>query len=139
MYTIQKEFRFEAGHRLSLAQSKCRNIHGHNYKFTVAIAKDTLIDDMVIDFSILKKIISNWVNKNIDHALILNKEDRSIIQFMEDLGFAIYILSSDPTAENMSKELFEMLNAELQNNGETCKIISLTLWETDSSCATYYK
>ena len=65
MYYIQKSFEISASHHLTLSyQSKCSNVHGHNWHVTVYCKSKTLNSDgMVADFSekpinIMRSIIS---------------------------------------------------------------------------------
>jgi len=56
---------------------KCGRLHGHNYKVKVEIFGELNEDNMVIDFSILKKYIKTEVNL-LDHKLILPENNPSI-------------------------------------------------------------
>lgn len=42
MYTITKEFSFEAAHCLGFSKNKCDNLHGHSYKMFVSVGCDKL-------------------------------------------------------------------------------------------------
>lgn len=59
MYYVKKRLEISASHQLHLSyESKCENLHGHNWIITVYCrAKDLNRDGMVIDFSVIKNAI----------------------------------------------------------------------------------
>lgn len=83
MYYVKKRLEIAACHRLTLSyESKCANLHGHNWIITVYCkAKELNADGMVIDFKHIKNQISDYL----DHGN-LNE-----------------LLPFNPTAENMAK------------------------------------
>ena len=78
-----------AAHRLNLSyESKCQNLHGHNWHVTIYCkAKELNKDGMVCDFTHIKKAI----HEKLDH------------QYLND------ILSFNPTAENMARWMCEQI------------------------------
>lgn len=82
MYYIKKTFEISASHRLCLSyESKCSNLHGHNWIITVYCKSEKLNQDgMVIDFTEIKRRIHDVL----DHAN-LNE-----------------VLPFNPTAENIA-------------------------------------
>ena len=82
MYYIKKTFEISASHRLNLSyDSKCSNLHGHNWIITVYCKAEKLnADGMVIDFTEIKRRIHDVL----DHAS-LNE-----------------VLPFNPTAENIA-------------------------------------
>ena len=66
MYTVIKRMEVSAAHSLNLSyQSKCENLHGHNWIITVYCrAKELNADGMVVDFSHIKQT----VKEKLDHA-----------------------------------------------------------------------
>src|SRR5574342_639384 len=77
--SITKEFTFEMAHALTGSRGECANVHGHSYKLSVTVTgkiirkKNHPSSGMIIDFSVLKKIISNAVTNEFDHALVVSQ------------------------------------------------------------------
>lgn len=89
MYYVKKRLEISACHRLNLSyESKCENLHGHNWIVTIYCKSEKLNNDgMVIDFTHIKKQISDKLDHN-----DLNK-----------------VLNFNPTAENMAKWIQEQI------------------------------
>lgn len=52
---LKKEFTFDAAHRLERYRGKCEALHGHTYRLAVTLKGHRDDDDMVFDFTELKK------------------------------------------------------------------------------------
>jgi len=86
MFSIQKSFPFAYAHRVytqdvnsSMAQgdgeNTCKHIHGHNGALIVSVSSDHLdYRGFVVDYKELG-FIKSFVNKYLDHKLILGKGD----------------------------------------------------------------
>ncbi len=60
VWTIKKRFEVSASHQLNLPyESKCNNLHGHNWIIDIFVACSDLENGMVIDFNELKEMIFN--------------------------------------------------------------------------------
>ena len=83
MYYVKKRFEVSAAHRLDLSyESKCTNIHGHNWIITVECrAKELNKEGMVTDFTHIKQMVMD----RLDHA------------YLND------VIGANPTAENIAR------------------------------------
>ncbi len=139
MYKVRKQFHVPIGHRLSKHCGLCKNVHGHNLMIEVQLKSDVLnTNDMVIDFSYLKETVKKLFLDRMDHCTILNESDRKTIEGIErvqEVG-KIVLCPSDPTAEFLSKSLYDMLK-ENYSDMSTIKVDYVRIWESDSACAEY--
>ena len=130
-HSVTKIIDFAYGHRLINYDGKCRFLHGHNGILEVDIASDDLDDcGMVVDFGDVKDVVKGWVDANLDHRMILCRDD-PMAEALADLGEPVYLMDDNPTAENIAQHIFAMAR-EMGLN-----IVEARLWETPSSYATY--
>lgn len=89
MYYIKKRIEISAAHKLNLSyESKCSNLHGHNWIITVECrSRELNADGMVADFSVVK----NMLFEKLDHK-VLND-----------------VLPFNPTAENIAKWVVDIV------------------------------
>lgn len=131
MYKVTKELHFCYGHRLMQYQGKCRVPHGHNA--TVAIDLQAASLDplgMVIDFSHIKRVIQGWIDSNLDHRMLLRKDD-PLAKWLQEAGEPCFIMDRNPTAEMLAQLIFEYAVAQ------GFPVVEVRLWETPDAYATY--
>ncbi len=130
-YEVVREIEFCYGHRLLNYSGKCKNLHGHNGLAVIKIASNELDNlGMVIDFTKIKSTVANWINDTLDHKLILCKTD-PLIPALNANNEVIYLMDTNPTAENIAKLIF---NYAFKQNIDVTEVI---LWETKSCYASY--
>ena len=131
MYHVVKSLEFCYGHRLLNYEGKCRYLHGHNGKAVISIASEKLDQrGMVLDFSDIKDAISGWIDANLDHRMILCRDDPAA-GVLKELGEPLYLLDVNPTAENIAKVIYEA-TAE-----HGYPVVEVRLWETPRCYATF--
>lgn len=139
MYRISKEFSFSMGHRLSCHDGLCKNFHGHNYKVIVGLKSPTLnLNGMVMDFGDLKGICSHFF-KQFDHAMMIHKSDHDKFMKLQHVMpfLKVISVSYEPTAENMARHFYDYLKAEVAKYTGEAEVDYVTIYETDTSQATY--
>lgn len=133
MHRVTREIEFCYGHRLLNYEGKCRHLHGHNGKAVITIESEQLDElGMVLDFGDIKQVVSTWIDDNLDHRMILHREDPAI-KMLQELGEPMYLIDSNPTAENIAKVIYEITEQA------GFPIVEARLWETPKCFATFAK
>lgn len=87
MYYIEKTIEISAAHNLMLTyESKCENLHGHNWKIVVYCrSKELNQDGMVTDFTHIKRIVKDtFDHKYINEVLDTNPSAENIAHWICD-------------------------------------------------------
>ena len=118
---VTKIFSFEYAHYLPDYPGKCKNLHGHRgiLKVTVSGPPKDAQDDypgMIVDFSILKKIVVREVIDKFDHNLLND----------------VFPEENPPTAENMTVWVVNTLSKFFGNN-----LRRVQVYETNDSFAEF--
>jgi 6-pyruvoyltetrahydropterin/6-carboxytetrahydropterin synthase len=139
---VTKQFGFEMSHALLNYDGLCRNIHGHSYKLQVTIAGEPMQDagspkdGMVIDFSILKKLIQEQIISKLDHSLMINeKAPIDKLSAMGQMYERLQVVPFQPTSENMVLYIAGQVKLLLPDHLE---LFSIRLYETGNSFAEWY-
>jgi 6-pyruvoyltetrahydropterin/6-carboxytetrahydropterin synthase len=120
MFEVSVEHSFAAGHALRNYKGKCENVHGHNYRVQVTVAGEKLNDaGLLVDFSDLRREIRVLVAR-FDH------------QFLNQTAPFDQL---NPSAENLAKFISDGIATQLCGQG--VRVHAVTVWETDTSSATY--
>ena len=122
MFEVTVEETFAAGHALRAYRCKCENAHGHNYRVCVTLEGAELDSvGLLYDFVHLKQILQSLI-QSFDH------------KFLNDLPPFDVI---NPSAENIAKYFYDEASKQLRETQNGARIASITVWETDTSAATY--
>lgn len=153
--SITRRFQFCAGHRVMGHESKCANLHGHNYVAEITVvAPDIDKQGRVVDFSVIKDVVGGWIDRNWDHGMILNRDDPFVglidrvdvqaskngMMWVTPRGEVspnmqkLYTMQENPTAENMALLLLDVGNEILR--GVRVIVHKVRLWETENCDAT---
>lgn len=131
MFRVTREIDFCYGHRLLDYDGKCRFLHGHNGRAVITIESAELdARGMVFDFTEIKRVLSTWIDENLDHRMILRRDDPAR-EALEKLGEPLYLVDVNPTAENIARLIFDYAQ------GQDIPIVEVRLWETPRCFATY--
>jgi 6-pyruvoyltetrahydropterin/6-carboxytetrahydropterin synthase len=131
MFRVTREIDFCYGHRLLDYNGKCKYLHGHNGRAVIVIESATLDErGMVLDFSDIKRVVSKWIDDNLDHRMILRRDDPAVVM-LQKLGEPLFLIDENPTAENIAKLIFEFTRQQ------GFPIVEAHLWETPRCFATY--
>jgi len=140
---ITRRLEFDAGHRIPDHQSQCRHLHGHRYALEVTLA-GTVIDaagrpdtGMVMDFSQVKAIASQYVVAVWDHAFLAYCHDKPVVDFLATLAdHKTVLLDVIPTAENLARLAFAILAPHYRDSfGNQLRLERVRLYETPNCWA----
>ena len=131
MFRVTKEILFCFGHRLMNYDGKCRHLHGHNGRAVITVAGRDLDElGMVVDFSAMRKHIGDWIDRTLDHKMLLFQGD-PLVPMLRTAGEPVYSMDEHPTTENIAKLIYDWVEAE------GYPVVEVTMWETPTSYATY--
>ena len=137
--TITRYHDFSAGHRVVGHEGKCRNLHGHNYRVHFEVAPDVggTLDSVgrVVDFSVVKTRLCQWLEDSWDHRMLLWHEDPAFQQLLR-LDTTVVALYFNPTAENMARHLLKEVGPQ-QLKGTGVRLVAVMVEETRKCSARY--
>jgi len=124
-----------SGHRVLGHEGKCNNLHGHNYEAEITCEADHL-DSLgrVIDFSVIKSKVGNWIEREWDHRFILWSEDQVARGALDRIQQPYHALDFNPTAENIARTLIRVGNQLLEREG--IHVVAVVVHETPNCFAT---
>lgn len=167
-YTVIRSHEICAGHRVVGHESKCRHLHGHNYKFHFKVApkhgcgkvvtRGKLVEDgldsvgRVIDFSVVKTTLCQWLEDNWDHKFLHWEEDPLIKALqvdcelcdeatghdVRDFDNSLVSLPFNPTAENLAAYMVDVIGPQLLDE-HGVELVECTIEETSKCHVNYCK
>lgn len=118
MFEICVEDSFDAAHRLREYTGACKNLHGHTYRVTARFRLSQLDETgMALDFRKVKGSLRS----------VLDYLDHKYINELPEFE------AQNPTAENIARFIYERLKSKEPY------LYSISVWETSTSCATYFE
>ena len=140
---ITRRIEFDAGHRIPNHASQCRHLHGHRYAIEITLSGEIIRTEgsseegMVMDFSEVKRIANAVIVDHWDHAFLVYRGDRAVVDFLASLpGHKTVLLPVVPTAENLAAEAFRLLDAAyLDTYGNLLRLRQVRLYETPNNWA----
>ena len=125
MYEVTVEAGFSSGHYLRNYQGKCENPHGHNYKVRVTLAGRELDKaGLLLDFKLLKNVLRPVIDR-LDHQMLNDLEP---------------FIELNPSAENLARYFYDETTLQLaEMTSGRVRVKDCTIWETDTTTATYYE
>jgi len=131
MYRLQRELTFCYGHRLVGYAGKCAHLHGHNARVILTLEAPALdAQGMVIDFQEVRERAGAWIDRVLDHRLILQDTD-PLVPVLRTANEEFVAVPFPPTAEHLARHLCE----ESRRLG--LPVVQVDFWETPACCATY--
>lgn len=142
---ITRRLEFDAGHRIPNHNSQCKHLHGHRYAIEITLSGDIITaagvseEGMVMDFSDVKHIAKERVVDVWDHAFLVYRGDKTVLDFLNTLpGHKTVVMEVIPTAENLAKVAFDLLHDAYRDTyGNHLKLERVRLFETPNNWADY--
>lgn len=139
--SITRRFEWDAMHRIANHESACRAYHGHRYAAEIVVTAPALDSNgRIIDFSVIKHVVGDWIDTHFDHTAILQRDDpdpaiAAIAAANAAAGKPVYFLDGPPTVENIARELAHHATRLMEPYG--ISIERLRIWETPNCSATW--
>jgi 6-pyruvoyltetrahydropterin/6-carboxytetrahydropterin synthase len=122
MYEVSVDEQFAAAHNLRNYKGKCEDLHGHNYKLQVVLKGEELDSTgLLYDFVHLKQVIRDVI-RALDHKYL-----NELPPFVE----------LNPSAENIARHIYNEISKQLHRAPNGAEVARITVWETDTTAATY--
>ncbi len=123
MFQVSVDETFSSGHALRGYKGKCENPHGHNYKVRVTVEGPELDSiGLLSDFTGVKRVLREVI-AGVDHKFLNDQAPFDVI---------------NPSAENIAKYFYDQIAGQVRDLGSGARIASITVWETDTTAATYW-
>src|ERR1019366_5268719 len=99
--------------------------HGHNYKVRVTLCGGELdASGLLLDFKLLKQVLRPVIDR-IDHQMLNDLEP---------------FLTLNPSAENIARYFYDVTSQQLvEMTSGRVRVKDCTIWETDTTSATYFE
>ena len=144
--SIRRWVETDTGHRIPNHSSKCRNMHGHRYRWEAELEGDIVTDKgtsdegMLMDFSDVSQILTQYIHDVVDHAFIVYEGDVEALEALSSMGdgHSTLVVPFIPTAENLAKWAFEQVEPHISSSyGNTLRLHAFHVRETPKSWASW--
>lgn len=139
MYEVERYHDISCGHRVHGHESKCAHLHGHNYRIFFTVQADNKQLDMigrVLDFSVIKSRLCEWLETWWDHKMLIWVDDPMLDDLLDIDPEGVVPVEFNPTAENMAEHLVTVVGPkELEGTG--CVLVACRIEETRKCSATF--
>ena len=144
--TIRRWVETDTGHRVPNHRSKCRNFHGHRYRWEAELKGEVVTRDgaseegMLIDFGDVSKILEEQIHDIVDHAFIIYVGDNEGIEALTVLGAGhkTLVVPFVLTAENLAKWAFAQIEPFIETAyGNELRLAAFHVRETPKSWASW--
>ena len=122
MFTAVRKHEIHCGHRVYQHEGKCKNLHGHSYVFEFHCESQSLDQiGRVIDFSVIKSKLCQWLEDYWDHRTLLWDKD-PLCLYIYDADQSIVKVPFNPTAENIAEYMLKVVApAQLTDTSVLCR------------------
>lgn len=137
MITAERYHDICMGHRVVGHESKCKHLHGHNYRIHFVCAAEGL-DSLgrVLDFSEINSRLCQWLEQEWDHRTLLWSEDPLLRELQRLVPEDIRVVPFNPTAEQIAEYLVRVIGPQ-QLSGTGITLVSCRVDETRKCSASY--
>ena len=137
MITVERYHDISMGHRVVGHESKCRHLHGHNYRIHFVCSASEL-DPLgrVIDFSEIRDRLCMWLEEHWEHRMMIWSEDPLLPELQRLVPGDLCIVPFTPTAEQIAIHLVSVVGPE-QLKGSGITLLECRVEETRKCSAAY--
>ena len=136
-FQVTRKHEIHCGHRVCGHEGKCGNLHGHAYVIHFTCEADSL-DPLgrVIDFSVIKSLLCQWLEDNWDHRMLIWEQD-PILDGLRAIDPSVVAVPFNPTAENIAVHLVTKVGPDLLA-GTSVRLVRVQVDETSKCRASYH-
>lgn len=143
--TVSIKHNAEMAHRLPVLPGKCQNLHGHSWQFEIEVEGEMDINGVIIEYGAFKKVVRDWIDRELDHGTALGQDDPLVAAFAADpYHKKTFVCSVEewgfdwPTVEAMSHIVANATQGLIDTTvGLRGTVVSVKVQETGVNAATW--
>lgn len=133
--------KFSAAHRIATDSGVCQRIHGHNYKVEITVRRIPIGGERVSTdgFVVPADLIKGIVDKKYDHKLLLDKDDKLILDLLRStIAGSDWLVPTPgpPSTENLARWICDDVVDLMTHATGTICTVTVKVYETDTIMAT---